>query len=305
MITSKPAFELEFGGALSQFHIPLCRFARVLAIVALIAVRIAALGQGANCGAAHPEYKPAEAQAALDRGVDAYRGADYDKAIAEFQTAVDLDPCLPRAKSFLGTALAQTVVPELDTPNNLAIAQRAIDAFNGVLADAPHDVVSMKQLAEVYKNIQKFDEAKTWQLRVLSENPNDAQAAYNVGVIDWSVAHRNAKSAFAAAGLEDDGEGNTKAPRAVMIQIRSQNSDLVAEGLQYLTKAVANQSNNYDAMFFLSLTYRRKADLDFDNSTALADDLANARRWSARGMATRKAKQDAKSTGPAAAHPHP
>jgi cytochrome c-type biogenesis protein CcmH/NrfG len=53
------------------------------------------------------------------------------------------------AKSYLATALAQNVVPGLDTPDNLKTAQQAIDIFQEVLAKDPHDVNSMKQIAGI------------------------------------------------------------------------------------------------------------------------------------------------------------
>ncbi len=64
------------------------------------------------------------------------------------------------AKSYLATALAQNVVPGLDTPENLKNAQQAISIFQEVLAKEPNDVNSLKQIAAIYFSIKKFDEAK-------------------------------------------------------------------------------------------------------------------------------------------------
>jgi len=152
----------------------------------------------------------------LNKGVDAYKGAHYEEAIEHFQRATQLDPSLPMAKSYLATALAQNVVAGLDTPDNLNTAQQAIDIFNEVLAKDPHDVNSMKQIAGIEFQVKKLDLAKTWQKKVLVEDPKDPEAAYTVGVIDWMLAHQNALAALAPAGLNDDGEGNAKAPKKVM-----------------------------------------------------------------------------------------
>ena len=54
------------------------------------------------------------------------------------------------AKTYLATALAQNVVPGLDTPENLKTAQQAIDIFKEVLAKDPNDVNSLKQIAGIY-----------------------------------------------------------------------------------------------------------------------------------------------------------
>ena len=132
----------------------------------------------------------------LNKGVEAYKGAHYEEAIEHFQRATQLDPSLPMAKSYLATALAQNVVPGLDTPDNLNTAQQAIDIFNDVLTKDPHDVNSMKQIAGIEFQVKKLDLAKTWQKKVLQEDPKDPEAAYTVGVIDWMLAHQNALSAL-------------------------------------------------------------------------------------------------------------
>ena len=59
------------------------------------------------------------------------------------------------AKSYLATALAQNVVPGLDTPDNLKTAQQAISMFQEVLTKDPNDVNSLKQIAGIYFSIKK------------------------------------------------------------------------------------------------------------------------------------------------------
>ena len=56
----------------------------------------------------------------------------------------------------------------------------------------PDDITSMKQIAALYFDLNKFDQAKEWQKKVLAANPKDAEAAYTIGVIDWTLAYKNA-----------------------------------------------------------------------------------------------------------------
>jgi hypothetical protein len=234
----------------------------------------------------------------LNKGVDAYKSAHYEEAIGHFQKATQLDPSLPMAKSYLATALAQNVVAGLDTPENLSTAQQAIAMFQDVLAKDPSDVNSLKQVAGIYFSIKKLDDAKTWQKKVLAADPKDAEAAYTVGVIDWTLAHQNALKELVPAGINDDGEGNAKAPKKVMETLKAENAPLVEEGLQYLNQANANRANYDDAMAYLNLIYRRKADLDFGNEAARKADLAAAEDWRTKAMGTRKANEEKKSKGP-------
>ena len=188
----------------------------------------------------------------LNKGVDAYKSQRYEEAIGHFQQATELDPDLPMAKSYLATALAQNVVPGLDTPDNLKNAQQAISIFQEVLDKDPTDVNSLKQIAGIYFSIKKLDDAKEWQKKVLAVDPKDPEAAYTVGVIDWTEAHENMLKALAPVGATDDGEGNAKAPRQAMEPLKAENGPLVEEGLQYLNQAVENRPNYDDAMAYLT-----------------------------------------------------
>jgi tetratricopeptide (TPR) repeat protein len=240
-----------------------------------------------------------DAKTELNAGVASYKQAHYDEAIAHFRKATELAPDSIMAKTYLATALAQNVVPALDTPDNLKTAQDAIDVFHQVLAAQPHDINSLKQVAAIYYSIRRLDDARDWQKKVLAEDPNDPEAAaYTIGVINWTQAQQNALKALIAAGLQDDGEGNTAAPIEVRKGIRSQNTALVEEGLRYLQQALASRPDYDDAMAYLNLVYRRKADLDFDNPGARNDDVAVARDWAQKAMATRKARDEKRAAGP-------
>jgi hypothetical protein len=66
----------------------------------------------------------------------------------------------------------------------------------------------------------------------------------------------------------------------------------VTDGLAYLQKAVDLRSNYDDAMQYLNLMYRRKADLDCGNDAARKADLASAGEWVQKAMGARKANEE-------------
>ena len=238
------------------------------------------------------------ARAELNKGVDAYKGTHYEEAINHFQRATMLDPKLTVAKSYLASALAQNVVPGLLTPDNMKTAQQAIDIFQDVLNKEPKDVSSMKQIAGIDLSIKRLDEAKAWQKKVFDEDPNDPEAAYTVAVIDWMQAHQNTLNVLSPAGLNDDGAGNAKAPKKIMDPLKEQNTPLVAEAETYLQKALAIKPTYDEAMSYMNLIYRCKADLDYGNEPARKDDVAQAETWRTKAMGTRKDNEAKKSQGP-------
>src|SRR5579863_4642224 len=152
--------------------------------------------------------KQLQARDQLNKGCEAYKAGHYDEAIDHFQQATQLDPALSTAKMYLGKALEQNVVPGLATPDNLATANKAMDIFKDVLNQNPNDVNSMKEIAGIYFSLKDLDNAEDWQKKVLAADPNDADAAYTIGVIDWTKAHTNKLTALQSAGLNDDGKGN-------------------------------------------------------------------------------------------------
>ncbi len=264
------------------------RPARITALAVAVAGMVLSMG-GCN---------RLQARDQLNKGVEAYKGARYEEAIGHFQKATELDPSLPMAKSYLATALAQNVVPGLTTPDNLKNAQQAISIFQEVLSKEPNDVNSLKQIAAIYFSIKNFDQAKDYQKKVLAVDPKDPEAAYTIGVIDWTLAHENTLKALASVNMNDDGEGNSKAPKKVLQQIKDQNASLTTEGLQYLNQAIANRANYDDAMSYLNLTYRRKADVDYSDPSAVKADVAAAKDWSSKAMGTRKSNEEKKDKGP-------
>ena len=112
------------------------------------------------------------------------------------------------------------------------------------------------------------------------------------------AAHQNTLAVLAPAGINDDGAGNTKAPKKVMDILKVKNGPLVEEGLKYLNDAVQNRPNYDDAMAYLNLIYRRKADVDFGNAAAVKADVAAAEEWRTKAMGTRKANEEKKNQGP-------
>lgn len=257
------------------------------ALLSFISVTTASQGQTPNCTGTTALGNPA-AEEEIARGIELFKNARYADAISHFQRATDLAPCMTTARSYLATAQAQNVVPALDTPDNLKVAEQAIANFQLVLAENPHDVNGLKQVAGIYYNTKRLDQAREWQKKVLDEDPHDADAAYTIGVIDWTKAHMNALNALKNIGLQDDGEGNAQAGSEVLAIIKQQNSDLIAEAMEYLQQALADRPNHADAMAYMNLVYRRKADTDYDNPALRNEDIAMAKQWATKSMQTRE-----------------
>lgn len=241
--------------------------------------------------------KRLEARDQLNKGVQAYKAAKYEEAIDHFQKAVSLDPTYPMTRTYLATAYAQQVVPDLQTPENQKTAQMSINQFKMVLEKDPTDVTALKQIANLYMDLDQFDKAKDWQQKVLQTDPKDAEAAYTIGVIDWRVAYKNAIGDLRSANMQDDGQGNPKMPKQVCQEIKQQNGDVVQQGLDYLQKAIDIRPTYDDAMSYINLMYRQKANLDCGDDAARKADIQTADQWAAKALGTRRANEEKKNQG--------
>jgi tetratricopeptide (TPR) repeat protein len=231
----------------------------------------------------------------LTKGVAAFKNAQYEQATNAFQKAIEFDPTYDTAKLYLATAYSYEVVPNLtDDPKNMKLANSAIAGFKDYLAAHPGDKVSLQQLASIYRNIKKYPEAKDYELQVIAVDPKDAEAHYTIGVVDWIEAYDNARKALALDGLQDDGNGNVKMKKETAAKLKEQNSALVADGLNHLQQATQLNTTYDDALQYLNLTYRRKADLDYGDAAAVKADIANAEKASQDAMGARKINEQKK-----------
>jgi tetratricopeptide (TPR) repeat protein len=227
-----------------------------------------------------------QARDQLSKGVQAYKNSRFEEAIDHFQNAERLDPSLPMAPLYLATAYAQQVVPDANTPENLKNAELAVNAYQQVLAKDPNDLNALKGIAAVYLNTGKTTEAKEWQTKVTAVDPNDPVARYTIGVIDWRVAYRNAIQTRTSLGLQDNGDPIKD--KAACQKLAEENGPLVDEGIKALQQAVNLRPGYDDAMSYLSLLYRRKADLDCGDDAGRKQDMAMFDQWRDKTMATRK-----------------
>jgi len=230
----------------------------------------------------------------LVKGVQAFKAGKFEEAVNHFQTSIQLDPDYDPARLDLAAAYSSQVLQDDDSPANLKVANQALEQFNIVLSKNPHDVIALRQIASIHRSIKQYDLARSDEQKVLAEDPNDDQAYYTIGVIDWTKAYKNATTILGAGGLTDDGNGNVKKSKDVCAKLQAANTDLVNSAVTNFSKAIELNKNSDAAMDYINLAYRRKADLECGNDAARKDDLAKADDWVQKATGVRKANELAK-----------
>jgi tetratricopeptide (TPR) repeat protein len=229
----------------------------------------------------------------LNKGVAAFKNAKYEQAINNFKQAVAYDNSLLNAKLYLATAYAQQYIPGVDSPDNLQNANAAIEQYKAVLEQQPNNVNSIKGIAYLYLQMKKFDDAKTYYHKAIDLDPNDPEAYYSIGVIDWTEAYQPRMEERAKLGLRPDEPLKDK---KLCAKLRDENGTVIQDGLDSLNKAIQLRQDYDDAMAYMNLLYREKADRECDQPDQRAADLKVADEWVDKTMAAKKAKAE-KQTG--------
>src|SRR5437899_8936021 len=171
----------------------------------------------------------------LNKGVQSYKNAKYEEAIDHLQNAVSLDPGLINARLYLATAYAQQYIPGADTEDNNRMAQQAIDQYKAVLERDPKNVNSVKGIAYLYLQMKKFEDAKQYYRKASELDPNDPEAYYSIGVIDWTQSYQPRMEERAKLGLKPEEPLKDK---KVCAMLRQKVTDVIQDGIAMLEKAL-------------------------------------------------------------------
>jgi tetratricopeptide (TPR) repeat protein len=225
-------------------------------------VILAACGSGCN---------KLKARDLLNKGVAAYKNAQYDAAIEDFKRAKELDPGLLNARLYLATAYASQYIPGAPSDQNMRLGNAAVDEFKEVLQMDPNNLSAIDgsgsilfQMAGTPFDPKKFDESKSYHMKHIQLRPNDPEPYYWIGVIDWTLAYRangELRAAYNKDHVNKQIRDDDPLPPALRTDYASKYGPLVDEGITNLQKSIQVKPDYDDAMAYLNLLYRRKADM--------------------------------------------
>jgi tetratricopeptide (TPR) repeat protein len=232
----------------------------------------------------------------LNLGVQAYKHSRFEEAIQHFEKCVALAPENANAHLYLATAYAEQYIPGADTPENNHCGEQAIEQYKQVLQVDPRNINSIKGIAYLDLQMKKFDLAKEYYKKASEVDPNDPEPYYSVAVIDWTQTYVPRQEERAKLGMKPD-EALPAKDKKVCATIRERNTANVQEGIDNLNKAIQLRPDYDDAMAYLNLMYRERADIQCDDPAARAGDLKTADEWVDKTMATKKAKAEKQPAG--------
>ena len=254
---------------------PCSRYTLVLLLAALVATT-------AGCS-------KLKARDLLNKGVQAYKGGQFDQAIEDFKQSKELDPSLLNARLYLATAYSSQYIPGAPSEENVRMGNQAIDEYKQVLDVDPNNLSAIDGIGAILYNMggtpfdpKKFEESKTYHQRHIQIKPDDPEPYYWIGVIDWSLSYRGNKdmrAEYNAKGKKPVKDSDPM-PTPLATDFQSKFGSIIDEGVTNLKKAIELRPDYDDAMAYLNLLYRQKADTELtaqahDADEKLADDLVD------------------------------
>src|SRR5215467_9678 len=226
----------------------------------------------------------------LNKGVASFKNGQSDAGIEDFKQAKEADPELLNARLYLATAYASTYIPGAPSAENMAHGNQAVAEFKEVLDKDQNNLSAIDGIGSILFQMagqpfdqKKFEESKTYHQRHIQLKPEDPEPYYWIGVIDWTIAFRcngEMRLAFNKDNVKKQVKDTDPLPASVRTEYASKYATMVDEGIDDLKKAISLRPDYDDAMAYLNLLYRRKADIvestdERNNYLKQADDLVD------------------------------
>jgi tetratricopeptide (TPR) repeat protein len=245
----------------------------------------------------------------INRGIAAYKGAKYADAVELFKQAVALDAGNINGRLYLATAYMSQYIPGAESPENLQLAKQAKEEFSKVLESHPNDTTALASLAslsyqqaqgmpDLEAKLKKLDEAKEWYMKLITADPQNKEGFYSLAVIDWVKWYAAWMKARADLGMKPEESGPLK-DKKVKAELKEKYSAVIEDGIKNLDQALKIDPNYDDAMAYMNLLIRERADLD-DTPDQYRKDVEVADNWVQKALETKKqkaAKQAAAAAG--------
>jgi Tfp pilus assembly protein PilF len=224
----------------------------------------------------------------LNKGVQAFKNAKYPESVEHFKISVDLDPTFPTARLYLATAYMMQYIPGADSPENNRMAGAAFDQFQEVLKQDSRNNVAIASIASLYLNQKKFDEASDWYRKLIEVQPDNKEAHYSLGFIAWSKWYPALMTARAKLGMKQEDPGPIK-DKKVKEKLREEYTGVIESGIKSLAKALEIDKEYDDAMAYMNLLVRERADLA-DSAEEYRKQVEVADAWVQKALETKKIK---------------
>lgn len=234
----------------------------------------------------------------MNQGVASFRNAKYSDAVEHFKQAAALEPDNPNGALYLATAYMVQWIPGAESPENIEFSNKAKEGFLKVLEKDPNNTTALASLASLAynaaqslpldKKMEKYDEAAQWNKKRIAVDDKDKEAYYMLGVIAWAKWYPALNLARVNLHMKPEDPGPLK-DKKVKDDLRTQYGTTIEDGISNLKKAIEIDKEYDDAMAYMNLLVREKADLA-DSPDEYKKEIEEADGWVQKALDTKKIK---------------
>jgi tetratricopeptide (TPR) repeat protein len=176
-----------------------------------------------------------------------------------------------------------------------------MEEFQTVLKDEPKNLLAVQSMASLYYNMKDFTQAKEWNKKVVELDPKNKEAYYTLGVIAWTEFLPPDREARNNEKMKPEDPAPLKDPKE-REALKAKFWQPLTDGIEYERKALEVDPEYINALSYMNLLYRYRADIQ-DTKEAAAADVKEADNWMEKALTTQKAVAARKAAGTTAEPP--
>src|SRR2546423_458613 len=263
---------------------------------ALLVVALVALGTNTGC------ISRIRAKNQLNEGARAYKAGHFEEAERYFRRAKELDPEQKNTDFFIARAIQSQYKPGVDTPQNKAIAEKAIEQYQSVLANDPNNELAYSSVAYLYQATGQNDKQLAWINKRANDQSADpvkrAQALTVLASKKWNCSYTITEQPSVKTTAIKEGKAYIQYKKPKEQKDYDQARQCVTDGLKLAEQAISLDANNeqawsYKTNLLLEMGKLDEMDGKMDQAKQDRDQAAEAQKRTAQLTEENKKKKEA------------
>ena len=226
---------------------------------------LAALFTTSGCGV----INRIRAKNEINEAARAYKAGKFAEAEQHSKRAMELNPADKNAPFFIARTIHAQYKPGVDTPENLAKAREAIDAYKKLLEKDPNNEEAYKAIAALYGALKEQDTQRQWIMQRATKDGVDpklrAEAYTVLASQDWNCSYGITELPDSKQTVTKDGKASIQYKKPKEQSDFEKAQQCVARGMEEAEKAISLDPDNDTAWSFktnLLLEAAKLAEMD-------------------------------------------
>jgi hypothetical protein len=252
------------------------------------------------------------AKNALNEGARAYRDGRFADAEEKFRDAFNLDPSQKNAPLFIARAVQQQFKPGVQTPENLAVGEKAVGAYQDILKLDPSNEDAYKAIVFLYGQMKNEDKVNQLLAERAKSGPTSTAKSEALTILaskQWNCSYEITE--------QKENKTTENRPDKILIHYKKpanqadfdKAQQCTTEGLRLAEEAASLDPNNPNAWSYKANLLREKSKMAEMVGDAKAkeefnkqysDALETQKRLSAEATKKKEAEDASKSPTPPA-----